>query len=296
MKTTKTEKTLPLTTHKATTPAPAITRTVMLVTPALAAEWLKSNTNNRQLRKNVVETLANIIRRGEWHTTHQGIAFGTDGALYDGQHRLRAIVEAGIGVHIEVTRGLPMIAVDAIDTGGTVRSARDVLAISDGLKLTCTQNATYGVAACLMDFSRVDARRLTADRLRSAVRDHSAAATAIWSAVGTVHHTLRALPAAVTGSLVVSWHSQPARACEFALMLRTGENLSKFHPALMLRNYIASRANHAGLMGQGALVSRTFAAFDAFVRGGTLQVLKANDGARDKYVIAARRAVETAEA
>jgi hypothetical protein len=187
-----------------------------------------------------------------------------------------------------------MIAVDAIDTGGCVRSARDVMAITDGVKLTPTQSATYSIATCLMDFSRVDARRLTADRLRSAIRDHGAAATAIWSAVGTVHQTLRAFPAAVTGSLVVSWHSQPERACEFALMLRTGENLSKFHPALMLRNFIISRVNNSGLGGQGALVSRTFAAFDAFVRGGLLQVLKANDGARDKYVIAARRAVETA--
>jgi hypothetical protein len=288
--TTKTEKPL-FTAYTPTTPAPSITRAVMLVTPALAAEWLKSNTRNRQIRKLVVETLATIIRKGEWHTTHQGIAFGTDGALYDGQHRLHAIVEAGIGVHVEVTRGLPMSAVDAIDTGGTIRRARDVVAITDGVRLTHTQSATYSVAIYLMDIGQVGASRLNPDRLRAAIRDHGAAATAIFSAVGTAGKTFRALPSPVTGSLVVAWHSEPKRACEFANMLRTGENLGPSHPALMLRNFCIDRTSSAGMAAQDALVARTFAAFDCFVRGDAMRLLKGNDTARARYVLAARRAV-----
>ena len=285
---------LPLTPHKATSAAVGVTRSVMLVTPALAAEWLKSNTRNRQIRHSVVAALAEIIRKGGWHTTHQGIAFGEDGALYDGQHRLHAIVEAGVAVSIEVTRGLPLSAVDAIDTGGSVRAARDVVAITDGVKLSYTQNATYSVVAFLMDASEIGTRRMTVDRLRAAIRDHGAAAEAVWGAGGVKFHTFRALPASVTGSLVVAWHSEPARVREFVKMLRTGENLGAFHPALMLRNYMIDRPSGAGCGMQNALMLRTFAAFDAFVRGDSLKVLKASEGARDKYVAAAKR--DTAKA
>jgi hypothetical protein len=48
--TTKTKKTAapPTASRSATTPAAGgVTRTTMVVTPALAAEWLKSNTRNR---------------------------------------------------------------------------------------------------------------------------------------------------------------------------------------------------------------------------------------------------------
>ena len=97
--TTKTKKSepLPIASRSATTPAAGgVTRTTMVVTPALAAEWLKSNSRNRKLDMTAVERLATAIRGGGWVSTHQGIAFGDDGVLYDGQHRLHAIVAAGL--------------------------------------------------------------------------------------------------------------------------------------------------------------------------------------------------------
>ncbi|CAK7026542.1 hypothetical protein [Saezia sanguinis] len=67
------------------------------VTPEVASQWLKSNTNNRALRRMVVDSLKQAFSRGEYVPTHQGVAFSKDGALLDGQHRLVAISELKSG-------------------------------------------------------------------------------------------------------------------------------------------------------------------------------------------------------
>src|SRR5271166_5672140 len=96
-----------------------------IVTPAMASEMLKRNKpNNRAIRKGWVQTLADSIKSGEWVTTHQGIAFSADGELIDGQHRLHAIVAAGLPVMLATTSGIDdPKAYMAIDQGVRKTSA-----------------------------------------------------------------------------------------------------------------------------------------------------------------------------
>ncbi len=75
---------------------------IQTVTPRRAAEYLERNTANRPLSKRTVREFAEAMRRGEWRVTHQGIAFDTEGALVDGQHRLAAIIEADLPVETTV--------------------------------------------------------------------------------------------------------------------------------------------------------------------------------------------------
>lgn len=80
---------------------------VMLVTPEIARQWLTHNiVNNRPLNNRQVQRLETAIKNGQWQLTHQGIAFNNRGELIDGQHRLKAIAEAGEAVRILVTRGV----------------------------------------------------------------------------------------------------------------------------------------------------------------------------------------------
>jgi len=107
---------------------------VIRVTPPMAREWLKKNVDNRPLSKGKVEGLRLALQRGEYMTTHQGVAFDTDGNLLDGQHRLHAIADMPetFGVEILVTRDLPRASFKAIDIGQK-RTPSDVLRISQGL-------------------------------------------------------------------------------------------------------------------------------------------------------------------
>jgi len=77
-----------------------------LITPAKARSFLQKNTSNRVLRSATVRQYAQEIRDKQWIPTHQGIAFDPRGNLIDGQHRLNAIIEAGIPVNMMVSRNV----------------------------------------------------------------------------------------------------------------------------------------------------------------------------------------------
>jgi hypothetical protein len=75
----------------------AISFSRQLFTPERASEILERNNNkNRSERKQWVGRLAGEIRGGSFVETHQPIAFFPDGEVMDGQHRLAAIVAAGL--------------------------------------------------------------------------------------------------------------------------------------------------------------------------------------------------------
>ncbi len=287
-KTTKAEKTPLLTTHKATTPAPAVTRAVMLVTPALAAEWLKSNTRNRDIKRQKVRRFANEIIAGRWHLTHQGIAFGSDGMLYDGQHRLSAIILSGVPIEIEVTRGLAARSLDGIDYGGDPRSAADVLKIADGLDLSRRQKANLMVAATLIADGNLNHPEVaTPHGMRTIIEEHGAALSAMESVFGKGQGK-RICSAPVVGSLMVAWASAPTMTVSFATSLHTGVGLEAGHPALLLRNLLLdndiARFSGIGMGIREALSLRTFSAVAAFVRGDSLRMLKASTAARAKFI------------
>src|SRR5258708_4787520 len=88
-----------------------------LVTPEMAERWLKGHTNVRRINWRTVEAMANDMRAGKWDLSHQGICFDGAGNLLDGQHRLSAIVQAGVAVPMLVVTNPEGTARDAIDRG-----------------------------------------------------------------------------------------------------------------------------------------------------------------------------------
>lgn len=103
---------------------PSIDTKLVFVTPDMAEKWLEKNANNRKLKKHKVSKLRCDLRNNRFQTTHQGVAFNCNGDLKDGQHRLTAIAEEGIGAWLMVTTGLPNEAVAVIDRG-SIRSVAD---------------------------------------------------------------------------------------------------------------------------------------------------------------------------
>ena len=88
---------------------------LVTITPALASDYLAGNSINRPLRKRVVERYADDMKKGRWEITHQGIAVDNDGTLLDGQHRLHAVIKAGVPVKMMVTVGIDSSAFANID-------------------------------------------------------------------------------------------------------------------------------------------------------------------------------------
>ncbi|WP_228981340.1 hypothetical protein [Streptomyces sp. DH12] len=101
---------------------------VVDVTPDLARLWLRDNTHNRKLRERAVNDYARDMAAGHWALNGEAIKFATDGTVLDGQHRLHAVVKAGVTVSMLVVTGLPPSAQDTMDSGRK-RTTGDVMGL-----------------------------------------------------------------------------------------------------------------------------------------------------------------------
>lgn len=96
------------------------------VTPATAEAWLSKNLLNRREKPSKIESFARDMQAGRWAVTGEAIKFSTDGALLDGQNRLRAVIVSGATVPMFVVRGIQSSAQEVMDSG-TPRSTADAL-------------------------------------------------------------------------------------------------------------------------------------------------------------------------
>jgi hypothetical protein len=88
---------------------------ILLIGPDEARALLSLNTDNRKVRRGRVKYYARVMKQNGWILTHQGIAFSEDGVGLDLQHRLLAVIEAGVDIELMVVEGLSKEAFAAID-------------------------------------------------------------------------------------------------------------------------------------------------------------------------------------
>lgn len=95
------------------------------ITPKKAEKYLeKCTARQRRVSGHRVRYYANMIARGEFRHTAQGIVFDSNGHLIDGQHRLHAVIKADSPVKMQVTRGEKPDNYDVYDDVGA-RSVAD---------------------------------------------------------------------------------------------------------------------------------------------------------------------------
>jgi hypothetical protein len=94
-----------------------ISANIEIITPQMASALLADNFDNRKISSVLVNSYASDMLAGRWHLTGQAIIIANDGSLNDGQHRLMAIVKAGIPVKNLVVRGVERETRVAVDTG-----------------------------------------------------------------------------------------------------------------------------------------------------------------------------------
>lgn len=155
----------------------------MEISPEIAGRWLENNFRNRPLQPDVVQAYARDMRAGVWVATHQGVAFNDRDELIDGQHRLHAVVAAGLTVRMMVTFGLPakiegteMTTMDCVDRGRT-RAVADQLKIQHGMKAGSIIAAVSASLAALCSSERT--RRLSVGQTLEIYREFQSAVDAV---------------------------------------------------------------------------------------------------------------------
>jgi hypothetical protein len=223
----------------------------LTITPRFASMVLERYApaeTNRHRRPAHVKRFAQIIRDGRWEPeTHQGIAFRLDGILSDGQHRLAAVVAAGIPIRVDVTYGQPDRVFRVIDQN-TPRGAADLVVIA-GLDIKQPANAAAAARLLMMierGFSLKGSIESTRDEVLSFVAVHvddlnEAVRIGSLTARGINRHIgVAAISASVY--LVRAAGAEQSKVEWFFGRLRDGANLAQRSPILVLRESLRDGA------------------------------------------------------
>ena len=213
--------------------------TYELVTPQLAEEWLKKNMVNRPVSKTRVEGYADDIKNDRWQRTHQGIAFGANGQLYDGQHRLYAIIKAEVAVWLLITRGLPPEAREVLDIG-RVRTMGDNLALANDA-VSQPKRVTAAIRILRVFFGHSLAALSSTD-----VHRYYTAFKLSFDWVLSFPIVRRISIAPVDAALVFAWYTSQEEIRAFGEQVLVGANLGMDAPAFELRTALLAGSTVGG--------------------------------------------------
>lgn len=224
------------------------------ITPETARKYLKSNTSNRNVRQLAVSEYANEMRSGRWLLTHQGIAFDSEGVLIDGQHRLLAIIEAGVPIEMMVSRDLPkfvnghagLFTSDVVDNGRK-RTVADQLRMNHGVE---NPNLAAAAARTIATICTSHDKRVPIGPVAQILSIYGEDLDAIIHIIGQFAPVRRA---GIVGALTFAAKVHREETMHFTYDLVNGEEMKRGNPALALRNHLISHTLPRG--GSSALGS-----------------------------------------
>jgi hypothetical protein len=247
---------------------------IVNVTPRLAKTWLAENTHNRSIRERQVDALVGVIQRGEWHLSNDAITFNGDGTLLNGQHRLRAVIEADAAVPMLVLRDIPQSAQDVMDLGAKrnvgdalrLRGEVDVAILAGALRQVWLYKEGFPLATNNPMPSSVQLFRVLEanPEIRRACATSHMVSSAGLSCPPTIIAALRYLFGQV----------DEESAAAFFSMLVLGADLEAINPVFILRKTLL----HAAVRTQDRKPRRWYAAviikgFNAWSEGADMQVV-----------------------
>jgi hypothetical protein len=228
------------------------------------------NTENRHLRKTVVDKYKRDIISGKWYLTNQGIGVSDDGVLIDGQHRLHAIKECGYpAIPILLVTGLDKESQKAVDQQSK-RSARDMLAFSFSARVSRQAPA---IAAALFRYQTDWRLTPTNQELYDVIIENMSEIDRVVSTPASMNFYAAPFLAAFV-LYCKNWDAD--KTIEFMNRVEIGEMLTKEMPEFHLRNFIVTNRKGSG---GGSMQKERFAkcmkALSAYSEGRKMGVLKA---------------------
>lgn len=149
--------------NRITLPDTRITAEWRYILPRDAMELLGKHGENRHLDRKHVHRLARDMRSQDWQPG-TSILLDEDESLFDGQHRLEAIVESGQGQWMLVVTGLERTKVQPVMDRGRTRTFGQMLQI-EGVTNANNAAAAYRALWFYSEFGRLDGRGLESPTL-----------------------------------------------------------------------------------------------------------------------------------
>ena len=264
-----------------------------LVTPQLAMWLLTLNTGNRKVIADNVNRFKRVLQEGRWLNTGEPIIVSDEGILNDGQHRLLAIKETGIGAEVDIRFGVKRTAFKATGTGKR-RSSGQVLEIEGYSNTTCQASIARLIIA-------YDTRRLGAMR-------HSGIDAAEILAMVDADDRIPEIAARIqrfkfsplrTGSFgfvlaIACRVADPAKVFEFADLVASGLVADDSNPARRLHLRLRDAAMRGEKRDQISLALLSAKAWNAWIQGQSIQAFRVSEADRTSEGFPAIRGADVA--
>lgn len=244
------------------------------IDPDTAARWLKRNPKNRKISSTDVATYARDMAAGNWLLTGEAIKFAPDGRLLDGQHRLLAIIKAGVTITMLVIRNVSEDAQSVMDTGKK-RTASDALDIA-GHKHTTNLAAAAKIGLAL-EADAADADRYSPTH--SEIADWIDANPDIKYACEFARPIARRTdcpPAVVAYTFFVFARIDMFEAAQFWTGAADKVGLKPGDPVIALTNRFAEARRNRERLAKRTQISLVFRAWNTRRQGKTMRFIRVN--------------------
>lgn len=237
------------------------------ITPEIAKRYLGNNVRNRNLKQRLVEQLASDIKGGDFHVTHQGIAFDAENNLIDGQHRLSAIILADKPVQMYVTRGLHKEMMNVVDIGSK-RTQADVLSIhgyGNSTTLSAAGQVYYSFLNRDLNSLANKKRYVNNFKLLEFVKEHPELLKAV-----EVTHSNKRMKMLGSAGIIAAFYcifhrNNKTKAAEFFRVLVDNHSEKRNHPAVILNEHILRKRAQNVKVTRAYLMAALIRAWENFV-------------------------------
>lgn len=229
---------------------PNISSEMIVMTPVLAMSILRKNTHNRPLSNATVKRYSKLMSEERWELNGEAVIIANDGALVDGQHRLRAVIDSGKNVPMFIVRGVSGSSYKTVDVGKT-RSGADALAVL-GEEYVKHRLVLAAAAKIVMSFNNdtynCNQYKTEHDALIEFVEKNKGLMRSVEYAV-TLHSARKIVPFSALAAMHFLFCKKDVDEAEkFFHKLDTGEHMNKFDPVNLLRNKLFILSQSGGVI------------------------------------------------
>lgn len=230
----------------------------------MARRWMRNNvSNNRPLQNVRVQEYMRDMKSGRWRENGSTIVFADTGELIDGQHRLQACMEGGVGFWTLIAYGVHKEAFLTIDRGQS-RSTGQMLHLSTGVSDYNAVSATLTLLYRFRDGIVIASGRPTSVEAEELLLKNPGISDSI-RAARRVLAQFRVGPIPVTAISHYLFTRQDATLAEaFFDALATGASLREIDPVYQLRfRIIGASSSTSKRIGSYELLALMFKAWIA---------------------------------
>lgn len=249
-----------------------------IITPERAHELLELNVNNRKLSMLIAKRYASDMMTGRWRDVGDPLRFNHK-RLYDGQHRLQAIILADVTIEMWVVNDVDDEDMAVIDSGKP-RNLSDTLRWAGATNANDTAAVTRRLNALSWNLNLRNQHEVNSFTKSQLIEFYEAHEELITAAIVKGRMVSKAIGQSTSAWSLCFAHLSYRGADDYAidkfceLLAGDGSNLGSGSPILALRNWSLKHDRGRTKLRPDELLIASIKAYNAFSTGTAMKVMR----------------------